>query len=261
MTSQNPSRCIQYIVPFGDKAMNFTKSEQAFLKKYNDVICHKWCWWSGDNPFGKYRKEFRTNPMWNYYEEKDCRLLESGYKDYLRDFNKERCDFNPTGGYCARFNCTYKDKWIMVQGKIEDEDNSSVEETRKRRRPIARVSFLWFFSRTNDPCLHNWQAFAPEISTLLEGEYAKGNDRPGRISYGDFDFKNRTLATQAGIFFLARFGTTVKSAHQLPLPITPLSWTPQAQKFLYSETLSDKERDLIREMISNSGINGNINNK
>lgn len=268
---------IPYIIELGDLTKGLTQREEDQLKKLEGEgkVVHKWLWWDGRSPFNKYKSHGRNCPMWCYYSDSEENKIEDGYLRYLDDGNKEPWKFDKgmwevSKGRCTIFNCIYKigekAHKLMVQGYVSDENNPGLDESKKRRRPILRVSFCWFYGLQDTVVPDAMTPFPKEISCALEEWYIKASSSSGdgkghktvSLPIGLVDFERGTIKTSNGEFRIARVGTPVKSKYQMPLGLPPSSWSGDGEKFLrifkFDSGIKEDEKKIINKLLEVSGI-------
>lgn len=165
---------VPYKVQMGD-VVAVPSAELSIISTFDQSkIGHRWFWWAnpgGADPFGLYKRNGATNPMWTHYSPADEEQLNILYSKYPND--PEARSINKL--FCVRFECTYESQYkVMIQGRNDDENNNNKPDQNKRRRPIIRATFCWCWDNSNGAGDPVWVPYEVEMSTLLEEAFFAG---------------------------------------------------------------------------------------
>ena len=151
----------------------------------------------------------------------------------------------------------------MIQGRNEDENNPSMSDSAKRRRPIIRTAFCWCWEQTEGA--GDWEPYTPEITSLLEEAFLSQKPEVDvQIGQGMYTV-NFTQMYQFNVsdtskrHNVKRFGTQLTQTFMSSLGCGGLSkqdminqmWEPQQQPFFASQNLKQCEQNSIMRMMSN----------
>lgn len=256
--------CVPYKVVLDGDPDGLTPGDRAFLSRIDQrLIVHRWFWWdnfaSGD-PFHQFIRDGAKSPRWTHYSPSDERKIEELYE--VNSSSNSPLPFD--GRFCMRFNCVYNGFRVMIQGIVEDENNSSLPENTRRRRPVIRASFCWCCDSSGgkgEPC---WVPYTPDISMHLEEAFL-GNKPEVDIKVGAEAY---TVNFAQGIQFkidytfkrckIRRFGTEIVDSFMNNVgfgdfradDLLPPYWDFQEKQFLLSAHLNRSEVRIMSKMIN-----------
>lgn len=255
---------VPYKVVFGGDIEGLNPSDKAFLSKIDPrMIAHKWFWWdssNGENPFCAFKEEATTDPKWTCYSDSEERKIEQLY-----EINSNSSDPIPYDTmFCLRFKAMHENARLMIQGRCDDENNPSIPDASKRRRPIFRASYCWCCDNNEGAGEPNWVPYPPDISAHIEEAFI--NNKPeADISIGVETYTvNFTQGIQFRIEYtfkkcrVKRFGTEIIDSFMNNVgcgylgldDVLPPYWDLQEQQFLFSSHLNRCEIGIASRLIA-----------
>lgn len=254
---------VPYKVIIGGDCEGLNTNDRTFFNKIDPgLVCHRWLFWDNpqqENPFVSFSKDGGIKPKWRFYSPEDEKEIEQLFK--TNSNSTEPFQFNSI--FCARFNSMYNGSKVMIAGRCNDENNLSLAENSKRRRPIARASFCWCWDNSNGKGESNWVPYSMDISASLEEAFLS-NKPEIDISVGAEKYTvNFTQGIQFKIEFtfkkwkIKRFGTEICDYFMNDLgcgyaeleEVLPPYWDPQDKSFLFSTHLNISEVRTLNKLI------------
>lgn len=240
-------------------------SREVLSKLDPGSIVNKWYWWDSAAdvlPLSSFGSGTTTKPTWTSYAPADAKKL-----DQLYATDSKKAEFVPINKtFCVNFGGTHKGSPLILQGKLDEEENPDIPDDQKHRRPVLRAAYCWCYNSLFDVGKTKWVPYPPETSALLEEMFIMGF-REATVTVKNM---RHTLDFEAGVQYpvnniakrtkVARFGTdfvdSVKSRGGIhgDAPVDfPKTWeNPSSRKFLCSTAISVDERFRIKRIITDA---------
>lgn len=258
--------CMPYKVVLGGDPEGLSKGDREALSKFDQAkVAHKWLWWdnpTGADSFGLYKNYAEKRPTWTYYSPADEKKLEELYQV---DPNKKKPQaINKF--FCISFSGTYEEKYTLkIQGRIDDENNKTVPDHQKRRRPVIRATYCWCWDTSDGTAGPMWTPYDLEVSEALEESYTVGmpeaditlggakytvNFTQG-IQFSLADTSKKRKIIRFGTDFVTPFKELVAGGSIASENLIPQTWERNQQKpFLLSRQVSKPEFAQIMQSMS-----------
>lgn len=256
-----------YNAASSDGSNVLTGEDKAFLDKNKTQTVKRWFRWSKNVDLCRFAND---DPMWTRYDSGTEKIIEELYQRDPNSSNPQQVD----GTYCVLFRPAEKSN-VMLQGRIDDENDYRKPAEQKRRRPITRVEFCWCYDSSADITKSaTWVPYEPRMSELLEDALVRGEPEVS-IKLGEEEEEEIYIVNFAqGIQFsasdsskkvrIARYGSEIVGPATERLywgyhtydGVTPKDWLKgQAELCSVFECKFEDFKKKLKEIISNEDKN------